>query len=258
MDEHGGSMSTFLGDKRTALEALSGMNRDLLKYPLLRDLKQLERDTIVKHAQRLQKQLGRAPLLLDVGCGLGEDMAALSGRVGGMLVGIDYNEFAIALCQANLQDPRFAFLIRDVRKTGFLDLEFDLAYVTVNTLGNCGFSERHTWIGELTRISRLTLVSLYPNTGDPLTMGLEHRLAYYRELLGPDANFDGHKFSAPSRAWVGRTFTTEEIQEMFDSYGVLDYQFEQLSPILVSLAIPSQRINDKPDPTRVRSLEWDR
>ncbi len=234
------------------------MNSKLLEYPLLKDLKNLEREAIVRHAHGLRKQLRYAPLLLDVGCGLGEDMNALKDRLDGRIVGIDYNELAIAEDKANLNDFRLTFLVRDVRRTGFLDLEFDLAYVTVNTLGNCALAERHQWLKELTRISRLTLVSLYPNTGDSVVLGLEHRLAYYRSMLVSDVSFDGHAFRSASLSWSGRTFTMEEIREMLDMYGVRDYQVEQLSPILLSVAIPAQRMNNEPDLSRVQLLGWDR
>jgi len=241
---------TFLGDQQTALQALRRMNSDLLKYPILKDIKLLERDEIVRRAAEFR----RAGVLLDVGCGLGEDMYAIADRINGRVVGIDYNPLAIANCPPH---PKLEFRVMDARKIEFPDAAFDLAYITVNTLGNFGLMERHAWLKEILRVSGMTLVSLYPNTGDQEAMGIPSRLQYYHDLVDSDVIFDGHTFSCRSRGWVGRLFALEEIAEMFRAYGIRDYELTRLSEILLSVAIPAQRLPDRPDTSGINLLSWD-
>jgi len=226
------------------------MNSELQRYPVLRDIKHLERNGIIACARSF---LGKVALL-DVGCGLGEDMHALKDGIDGKIVGIDNNPLAIRECTRH---QKLRFLLMDAADIRFSNHAFDVAYVTVNTLGNCPMQERHLWLREMLRVSKVSLVSLYINTGDPQEMAIDHRLEYYRLLVAPDVVFDGKRFTSESAGWCGRLFTLEEIGEMFRIHGIQEYGVKRLNGILLSIRIPGQAIRDDPDMSQIRLLSWD-
>lgn len=240
-----------MGCDEEGLRALRSMNSELLKYPVLKDIKRLERDEIAARVSAFQTKV----VLLDVGCGLGEDAHALKDRIEGKIVGIDNNPLAIGNCEPH---PSLSFFMMDARDLWLASASFDISYLTVNTLGNVGLAERHTWLKEMLRVSRLSLVFLYLNSGNPERMGVTERLAYYRELVAPDVIFDGRLFRSESRDWAGRLFTAEEIEEMFRVYGIRSYEIKKLNEILLSVAIPAQDLLPEPDLSQVRLLSWDR
>lgn len=243
-------MASFLGTSENGLAALRRMNSELQRYPVLRDIKHLERNEIISCARSFQGKVA----LLDVGCGLGEDMYALKDEIDGKIVGIDNNPLAIRECTRH---PKLRFLLMDAADIWFSNHAFDVAYVTVNTLGNCPMPERHIWLREMLRVSKVSLVSLYVNTENPEEMAIGHRLDYYRRLVAPDVVFEGKRFKSESAGWCGRLFTLEEIEEMFRIHGIQEYEVKRLNEILLSIKIPSQAIRDTPDTPQIGLLSWD-
>jgi ubiquinone/menaquinone biosynthesis C-methylase UbiE len=228
------------------------MNTELQKYPILRDIKRLERKEIVRRAQLFQ----RKTLLLDVGCGLGEDMEAIGKEADADLFGIDLNGSALRECQAR---SGMLFFLMDATQMSFRDGVFDIAFLSVNTLANFSLEERLQWLREMKRVSRCVLVMLYVNTEDPAEMEIQNRIKYYQALSETeDVRFDGRCFISESIGFRGRLFTIPEMKEMFAVYGIDDYEIIRLSRILASIWIPGSSMNDCPDLSKIDLLSWDR
>ena len=239
-------------DPVLGLRTLRIMNTELQKYPQLKDIKRLERKEVIRRARSFQKRT----LLLDVGCGLGEDMQAIGKEIEADLVGIDSNSLSIRQCQAR---SGMSFMLMNATSMAFSDSVFDIAFLTVNTLANFSMEERLLWLREMKRVSKCVLVTLYVNTGDQDEMGIPNRIRYYRALAGKDdVSFDGRCFISDSIGFRGRLFTIPEMKEMFAIYGIKDYEISRLSRILASIWIPDIRMNDLPDLSKIDLLAWDR
>lgn len=238
-------------DPALGLRTLRIMNSELQRYPLLQDIKRLERGDIIRRA----RSFSRRPLLLDVGCGLGEDMRAIGKEIDAGLVGIDVNRHAIRECQA--QGDLACFLM-DATRMSFPDSMFDMAFLTVNTLGNFPLDERLLWLREMGRVSRNILLTLYVNTGDPGDMEIPNRIRYYQALAGSeDVRFDGRCFISDPIDFRGRLFTIPEIREMLAVFGIEGYEVTRLSRLLASVWIPNPSMNKAPDLSRIDLLSWD-
>jgi len=244
-------MRAYKKDHAFGLRALKIMNSELLKYPVLRDIKKLERGRVVQRARALKKKT----VLLDVGCGLGEDMHAIKDEINGGIFGIDINPHAIEEC---VPHSKLRFLVMDAKQTAFPDSFFDVSFLTVNTLGNFDMEERFLWLSEMLRVSKCNLVSLYINTGNHEEMRIADRLEYYKALCeSDDVVFDGIRFLSESAELNGRLFTIEEIEEMFKIYGIRFYEIQRLNEVLLMVRIMGQQISDSPDLSKVDLLSWD-
>lgn len=84
-----------------------------------------------RYKQKTYELLGATPgaILLDVGCGTGDDAIALAERVGdtGQVVGVDCSTSLIAEARRRVQagDRSLTFHVGDVHQLGFADSSFD-------------------------------------------------------------------------------------------------------------------------------------
>ncbi|MEK6981815.1 MAG: class I SAM-dependent methyltransferase [Candidatus Micrarchaeota archaeon] len=223
----------YLGGWKNALRYIKLADHLLSEYKGLRDVKGIERETILSEA----KILDHKPAVLDVGCGIGSDIKFLRARIDGYFYGIDNNLLAIHECNAKINGT---FLHMDARKMFFADDYFDISYVTVNTLGNLNAENRLAWIREMLRVSSGDiLATFYINTQDYQKMRIADRIDYYtRATEGRRTIFDGKQFQIPSLGWTGRLFTMPELKEMFERFGIKNYEIKFLNEIMTIVKIP--------------------
>lgn len=109
------------------------------------------REWMDSQRQFLKDNLSEDSIVLDVGCGNGEELKICS-KIAKKVVGVDNDQKAIKIAKENIKGlDNVELFLEEGEKMHFEDNTFDVIYIFGNTLGNNG-SKKEAIIKEMVRV----------------------------------------------------------------------------------------------------------
>lgn len=174
----------------------------------------------------LKTHLKKDARVLDVGCGYGRVLKLLQ-KGSWELWGMDNSSSELRQAKQYIgRAPNIHLVLGDVRKTGFSQEFFDVAYVTGNTFGNLGRSKVPI-LKELTRIVRKggsIIVTTYNEKDETFAI----RLSSYRKVKVPLKMVSKRekkvyikvKTYGKDETFVSEQFSRDELKKLFLKSGL--------------------------------------
>jgi len=179
-----------------------------------------------KETEYLHKNIKKNSTILDVGCGLGNDIKSIAS-IAKNAVGIDYDLEGVRKAKRNLAKfKNVKIFLEDAKRMHFRNNIFDYAICIGNTFGNLG-KDKIKILKEMKRVIKNKgeiVISVYSEKALPV------RMEAYKKVAMPIKKIAKGGTVYTKSGLISEQFTRKKLKEIFNKVK-LNAKIKELNPI---------------------------
>lgn len=183
-------------------------------------------DWIEKETRYLRKNIRKKSIIIDVGCGFGDDIKSIANIVK-KAVGIDNNLEGVKEAKRNLAKfKNVEIFLEDAKRIHFFDNTFDYVICLGNTFGNLG-EDKYKVLKEMKRVIKNNgkiVISIYSEKALPF------RMEGYKNVAWPIEKMTKGGTVYTKGGLISEQFSKEKLKKIF-AKAKLKVKIQELNPI---------------------------